>query len=150
MAEHEDVDFEFNTDRLARPIIATDSCPIPRVLTASACYTELCGADHVDAIVYSFSRRALLSVPFRRLIVSSEGSCTLYGTFNHTLRVKVVSQSHAKMYLAWTGAHCTCFIGSMNAVSPTLFELMVQLDKRQTKHAITYFDELWKLNNTKK
>ena len=133
---HASIDFPFSTDDRP-PTLKRVGISVSGVLDGDALYDALCDSAYVDAITYSFS--AMAGVQYRRIMV---------GTGHGPNNAIHVSGTHAKLYITYDKRdRPTAYIGSMNAVSPTLFELVVQLNQKQSKAMAEWFEEVWKLNN---
>lgn len=136
MQTNESISFEFDSGRVPKQL-RYGSITIPSVLDGVELKTALESAEYVDCITYTYTPFA--SVKFRRAIV---------GNGRGPANAILVRGTHAKMYITYDKRDCpTAYIGSMNAVSPTLFELVVQLNTKQSIAAAEYFEELWRLNN---
>jgi hypothetical protein len=136
---HEDVSFDYKVEAEAYVLNCPDHHGIPGVLNNMEFYDTIRQADAVDVLTYTFVPWAATN--YKRVIY-------VIGDFpsSSSMLTCKVTKSHTKLYIAKFNTITRAYIGSMNVGYPTLYELMVELDKTQTVFAKKHFNELWKLN----
>lgn len=136
---HEDIDLSFlhlETTKFL-PLLWVPPINIPGIFTAEQFILELQSSDYdyVDCCVYSAS--ANFGFPIRKLI-------TTHNNNSKAKQVKQVAGTHAKFYVAYKKHKVkAAYIGSLNAVDQTAFELIVRCTNTQTKKLKYLFDSLW-------
>lgn len=139
---HEAISIDFEIQKLNSPIKAIP--PTPPFFYDQLRFTDFLEeeVDFVDALTYSAS--PFFPVFIRRLILTTSSSPLI--AVKSILRV---SENHAKLYICYRNDKpIAAFIGSMNAVGSTSFELMYKLPPRQLRPTTEYFNALWKNNQS--
>lgn len=100
--------------------------------------------DDIHCMCYTFNGNLLVpSIHITRAICSKFFK-PQDKSYCKKLTVKLVSNSHSKLYLCYThGKLADVFMGSWNFNSPSYLELMCCLPNKQHKKAKLYFDTIW-------
>lgn len=97
---------------------------------------ELLGFDSIDVLTYSISR---ITLPIARCLY-------VEGTPPHRAKSLRVSGTHAKLWIGYTDTTPTAYVGSANATSMTLNEIMYRATPKMSVILADYFNDLWTAN----
>jgi hypothetical protein len=101
--------------------------------------SELYGFDSLDVLTYSVSR---ISLPITRCIY-------VEGVPPQRAKSLRVSGTHAKLWIGYTDTTPVAYVGSANATSMTLNEIMYRATPKMSVLLADYFNDLWIANQPK-